>query len=72
MQSRRKFLQSGLLATAAAAGTPSALMANDETTVSAKNSNKTTQNGTITFLQTKLMCIVSFTLTMNFFGKIIN
>lgn len=52
MQSRRKFLQSGLLATAAAAGTPSALMANDETTVSAKNSNKTTKNGTITFLQT--------------------
>lgn len=53
MQSRRKFLQSGLLATAAAGvPSPSALIANKETTVSAKNSNETAKNGTITFLQT--------------------
>jgi S-sulfosulfanyl-L-cysteine sulfohydrolase len=51
MQSRRKFLQSGLLATAAA-GTPNALIANNETTVSAKNDSETPKNGTITFLQT--------------------
>jgi S-sulfosulfanyl-L-cysteine sulfohydrolase len=51
MQSRRKFLQSGLLATAAA-GTPSALIANSETKVSAINGNETAKNGTITFLQT--------------------
>ncbi|MDZ7936479.1 MAG: bifunctional metallophosphatase/5'-nucleotidase [Emticicia sp.] len=52
MQSRRKFLQSGLLATAAGVTTPNALIANNETTVSAKNSTETTKNGTITFLQT--------------------
>lgn len=53
MQSRRKFLQSGLLATASAGvPTPSALIANNETKVSAKNSNETAKNGTITFLQT--------------------
>jgi 2',3'-cyclic-nucleotide 2'-phosphodiesterase (5'-nucleotidase family) len=51
MQSRRKFLQSGLLATAAA-GTPSALIANNETTVSAINGKETAKNGTVTFLQT--------------------
>lgn len=53
MQSRRKFLQSGLLATAAA-GVPNtnALIADNKTKVSAKNSTETAKNGTITFLQT--------------------
>jgi len=51
MQSRRKFLQSGLLATAAAS-TPTALMAKAED-LSLENQNVgAVKNGTITFLQT--------------------
>ena len=51
MQSRRKFLHSGLLATAAAS-TPTALMAKTED-LSLENKNVgAAKNGTITFLQT--------------------
>lgn len=51
MQSRRNFLQSGLLATAAV-GTPSALSANNIKSNTTIEDHKNGKTGTITFLQT--------------------
>jgi sulfur-oxidizing protein SoxB len=51
MQSRRKFLQRGILATAAA-GAPVSLLANESNIAETTNSKESSKNGTITLLQT--------------------
>ncbi|CAN1555707.1 UshA 5'-nucleotidase/2',3'-cyclic phosphodiesterase and related esterases [Spirosomataceae bacterium] len=51
MQSRRKFLQSSILATAAAAS-PATVLAKDKPELNEKGSLEALKNGTITFLQT--------------------